>query len=895
MTYHSAEIEIMTSKILTRSRHFFTATFVFALLSNSVFGENETPILQEITVYGVKESLKKAIDLKRESGQLIDAISAEDIGKFPDLNIAESLSRITGVQLTRGTDVTAGDSSGSGAGQQVSIRGIRPDLNRATINGQSLGTTTGGRNFNFQTLSPGLVSRLEVYKTPSASMTEGSLGGTVNMVTHKPLLIGKKRLNLTGKLFDNQLADDTGALFAGLYSNVFLDDTFGVLVSYNFSDNTKRRDRYESFGWENNTTTSPASATPGLVGFAPRDIRHQIRIEQQEIKGGNIALQWLPTENWDLGLNYFFSELENHSFGPQTILQMFESRGGFDGRLAGDTFVTGSVDGTAGTPHRLAYFDRLFTNSIDILILDAEWTSDNTTLSISAGSTQGEQELEPSLFFQVGSSHEMAYDFSDLGLPNIKTTANAAPAATLDTIEYGQGLDFATPSEYDFTALSNAGGGFKDKENFFAIDIDTRLDYSFLTAIKFGAKLRNRSNDTISKVDRTVDRMGLTLANFLSAPFTDYEFGHSGGQPSVLPNIDSALVYQTYGSELFDNVTADDVSRKSSNSFIEESISAAYLQFDFEMGLVRGDVGVRVVKTDQRNEGFAVVDGTDPADAPLIKEGQKYTDVLPSLNVRYDVSDAYLIRLGAAKTMSRSPYRELSIGVRLNEAALTGVAGNPQLEPYRANQFDLSSEWYFEEGGILSAAIFYKDIGSYVISAQIPEVISGNEYAIRTFENGAGAKVKGLEFAIQKNFYQLPGWLSGLGAVFNYTYSDSETDELDNNGGALPLEGLSENSFNAIGFWENKDFSARIAYNYRDEFLVFSRSLAQGLPVYREDFGVIDFSMNYRVPKTRLSFQLEGTNLGDEKTVDYAGVAERLVSQHVSGRRFALGFRYRFY
>jgi TonB-dependent receptor len=390
--------------------------------------------------------------------------------------------------------------------------------------------------------------------------------------------------------------------------------------------------------------------------------------------------------------------------------------------------------------------------------------------------------------------------------------------------------------------------------------------------------------------------MGLNFADFIAAePFTDYAFGHSGGQPSVLPNIDSALVYEAYGSELFDGVTADDVSRKSANSFIEESISAVYLQLDFEAGLARGDFGIRVVNTDQRNEGFSVVDGTEPADAPLIEDGQDYTDYLPSLNVRYDVSDTYVVRAGMSKTMSRSPFRELSIGVRLNEAASTGVAGNPQLEPYRANQFDLSSEWYFEEGGILSAAIFYKDVGSYVISAQVPEIINGNEFAIRTFENGTGATIKGLELAIQKNFDELPGWLSGFGAVFNYTYSDSETDELDNNGNALPLEGLSENSFNAIAVWENDRFSARSAYNYRDEFLVFSRSLAQGLPVYREDFGALDFSMNYSVPKTRLSFQLEGTNLGDEETVDYAGISERLVSQHMSGRRFALGFRYRFY
>ena len=889
------QIKMMGSKVLITSKLCITATVVSVVFSHSIFAQSEEPALQEVVVFGVKESLKKAIDLKRESGQLIDAISAEDIGKFPDLNIAESLARITGVQLSRGSDVSAGDSSGSGAGQQVSIRGIRPDLNRATINGQSLGTTTGGRNFNFQTLSPGLVSRLEVYKTPSASMTEGSLGGTVNMVTHKPLAIGKQRLNITGKMFDNQMADDTGALFAGLYSNVYLDGTFGVLVSYNHSDNTKRRDRYESFGWENNTTTSPASATPGVVGFAPRDIRHQIRIEAQEINGGNVALQWLPTENLELGLNYFFSELENHSYGPQTILQMFESRGGFDGRLAGDTFVTGSVDGAAGNPHRLAYFDRTYVNSIDILVLDAEWTTDDTTISVSVGTTQGEQKLEPSLFFQVGSSHEMAYDFSSTGLPDIKTTANAAPGETLDTIEYGQGLDFATASDYGFTALSNAGGGFKDQEKFFAIDVNTQVYDSFLTAIKFGTKFRDRSNDTISTVDKTIDRMGLNLADFLAEPFTDYAFGHSGGQPSVLPNIDSALVYETYGSDLFDGVTADDVSRKSANSFIEESISAVYLQLDFEAGLARGDFGIRVVNTDQRNEGFSVVDGTDPADAPLIEDGQNYTDYLPSLNIRYDVSDKYVVRAGVSKTMSRSPFRELSIGVRLNEAASTGVAGNPQLEPYRANQYDLSSEWYFEEGGILSAAIFYKDVGSYVISAQVPEIINGNEFAIRTFENGSGATIKGLELAIQKNFDQLPGWLSGFGAVFNYTYSDSETDELDNNGNALPLEGLSENSFNAIGFWENDNFSARIAYNYRDEFLVFSRSLAQGLPVYREDFGALDFSMNYRVPKTRLSFQLEGTNLGDEKTVDYAGISERLVSQHMSGRRFALGFRYRFY
>ena len=139
-------------------------------------------------------------------------------------------------------------------------------------------------------------------------------------------------------------------------------------------------------------------------------------------------------------------------------------------------------------------------------------------------------------------------------------------------------------SDYGFTALSNAGGGFKDKENFFAFDVDKRVDHSFLSAIKLGVKIRDRSNDTISTVDKTIDRMGLNLADFLAEPFTDYAFGHSGGQPSVLPNIDSALVYETYGSDLFDGVTADDVTRKSANSFIEETISAVYLQLDFEMG-----------------------------------------------------------------------------------------------------------------------------------------------------------------------------------------------------------------------------------------------------------------------------------------------------------------------
>ncbi|MEH6549875.1 MAG: TonB-dependent receptor [Pseudomonadales bacterium] len=848
---------------------------------------SEEASLEEILVYGVRSSLEQSLEVKRNADQIVDSITAQDIGKLPDENVSESLSRITGVQLTRGFDESPGDQTGTGQGTQISVRGIRPDMNLATVNGQAMGTTTGGRNFNFNLLSPELTARLDVYKTPAAKMDEGSVGGTVDLVTNMPLTLGKRRASITALYQASELGDLDGNKFSGIYSDVYADGKLGFLITYNQSENTLRRDRYESFGWDTKTIS-------GETGYIPRDIRHNIRFEEQEQKAGNIALQFRPNDQWDIGFNHIAAKLDNHQYGPQSIMQITQQRTLLSGDLQDDTFIaaetaptlTGSGEVNQNDwrrRQRLAWFDRTYETETSTTVLNADWNNDDWRISAVGGYTEGTWHQGPSLFAQFGINAFMSYDYTP-GLP---------------LLESSEGLEFESADFYKPTVMANAEKDIVDEEDFFQLDFTRNFEDSIFKSVDFGIKWRERTNTTVSKNDAASgaerNAAGVTLDDFWVGNITDFELAQEGGHPDWLPRLDTQAIYDVYSDVIGDpSIYSNKITE---NGSIVEEISAAYLQANFSGERYRGNFGVRYVITDQFNTGYAV-DGTNWDEAYEITAARDYDDVLPSLNFLYDLSDDLVLRFGYAKVMARPTLKELAIGTSLNIGARTGSSGNPYLDPYRADSVDLSLEWYFGEGGLVSGAVFYKDVESFVTKSQelidspVPD-ITDEQFLWTTVKNGGGAEVTGLELSYQQNFTMLPGWMDGFGVVLNYTYVDSTSDIKDPDGVELPLPGLSENTANAILFWEKYGVSARVAYNYRDEFVVFSEGLS-GLPVIRDEYAQVDASVVYRVPNTGLSIRLEGTNLTDEETRDYAGAAPRLQAYHVTGTRYKVGLTYRF-
>lgn len=836
--------------------------------------------IEQIEVVGQRSGLIRSIDDKRNAKQVVDVINAEDIGKLPDLNVAESLSRVTGVQVTNGIDVSPGDSSGMGEGASVSVRGIRPDMNKATVNGHSMGTTTGGRSFNFNTLAPELVSRIEVFKTPTADMTEGAIGGAVNLITHSPLEIGKQKLVVSGKYTAHELGDNSGTKFSGLYSNVFADGSLGFLASYYTSDDDKRRDRYEAFGWGPKTFNEQ-------TGFMPEDIRWHIREESQQREGGNFAVEWQPREELNMSVNHIFSSLDTAQNSSQPIMK-FRRAKTIDAATLDDNgnFITATVSDTRGWTgwNKFAHFDRDFNTKTETTFVDAKWSAADWSLSFDAGTTAGDWRQAPSLYTQFQQNTSLSYDFSQGTLPLLST-----PSMTNDEI-------YSDPSLMKLSAVSLADKAISDDEDFAQVDFSYFIDDTFVTSVQFGAKYRNRINATTSLlgVVAPADRAGYTMADFLLNPYTDFEHAVVGGAPENIPKIDTQAILAGPGA-LAGELLPD---RKwTENWSIEEETTAVYALMNFEGEDFSGNFGVRYVETDQDNAGHNA-DGTD---APF---SRSYSDTLPSANITFNLSDDLLLRAGYAKTMARPSMADMNNGAKVNEGAGTIKVGNADLDPFRADQYDLSAEWYFEEGGLLSAAVFYKDIESFVTGTQFDIIVPGEPdpdtgesgdrtWTVTSLDNGKGATITGLELSHQQNYTALPGLLSGLGTLVNYTYSDSDTnfEDADGNNRDLAMPGLSKNTLNAILFYEYENFSSRIAYNYRDKFITFADGLG-GLPIYRDAMSKLDVSFTYKVPKTKLSITLDATNLTDEETHDYAGSKERLVAYQTTGRHFGISFRY---
>lgn len=891
---------------------------------NAQDSASDDDAIDEVVVTGIRASLRQSLDQKRMSDQVAEVITAEDIGKFPDINVAESLQRVTGVTITRGSNISVGDNDGAGEGSEVSVRGTPAGLNKATVNGQTIGTTSsqgGSRAFNYNTIAPELVESLQVYKTPTAKMDEGSLGGTVNLVTRSPLNFKSRQLNVGIKKTDNDLADDGGETFSILYADQFADDTFGLLLSYNQSEDSFRRDSVESFGYRYVSfdpatnriadVGSPAAVTapdPALqYGYMPKDIRQNLRLEERERSNLNAVLQWRPSDSFELKLDYLDTELERQDQSTNHAFRFTDAPGPVDATridsvvVDGDNIVAVTNSQSTNVNHKryfIALFDREFARETEAYSLKAKWDSENWAVTGQFGGSDGKGLQDPSLFATFGAYTPVSYDLRDVRFASV---------------DAGVGTDFADPSLFIHGngGLSRAVRFNEDEEDFAQLDLSRDMGESGITSLQFGVKFRDRTKTQFKAVDpasgaeknATIDPdtgETSTLATYLgSSLFPVNDFSVTGGMPSQWAFPDANLVLQDFS---YDGILGDPTVRPrqdaTANWDVSEEIFSAYVMAEFATSRSRGNFGVRFVDTDQTGNSFSVSGDT----ATPLKDTRSYSEVLPSLNVAFDLTDELILRGGIARVMARPSFEQITLGYNVNEGAGTASRGNPDLDPFLATQFDLALEWYFDEGALLSVAAFYKDVESFVTQNQADEVVPGFETDIdgnpRTFlvtfpDNGKGAEITGWEFAYQQNFTGLPSPFDGFGLIANVTILDSSTALEDPFGKELPLEGLAETSANAVLFYEKGNFSGRVSYTQRDDFLLFTTSLG-GLPIYNKDYTQVDASLSYTFGESGLSATLEGINLNDEPVVTYAGSESRLISYRNFGRRIALGLRYKF-
>lgn len=875
------------------------------LASGALYAQDandEAGILEEVVVTGMRASLEDALATKRNSDQIMDAISAEDIGKFPDENIGEALQRIPGVSLDRE----------AGEGKGISIRGLGAGLSQVTVNGQTMASTEGSREFNYSVLDSSMVAGLEVWKSPIASQVEGSVGGTVNIRTRSPLDYKTTKINASVSGQYEDLTDDWGSKLTGSIITQNDSQTFGFALNANYSDRLSRSDQVIIPGWSQRDEThkdwssrgwDDLAAENGLdYLFYPMDASSRIRTYDRQRYGGDTTFSWRPKDNMEFNLRGFYSALDDFDTNQtaQVRIRDLVIGGGrnvnnydweFDGPVA--VFFDATDANIGGGWRGYRNIATLRKN---------KWTSKGGSLDFDwqLNDTQN-------LYFAIGSNtgtgDKLTYpvvDFRDaVGFSVDLRNDPRFPQSIIN----GGGTD---DSVMDMWTVSVNDQYDEVEKTFAQADFTNDVSWGHIISVRAGVRYNEDTTDH-TQVRHNNNRdgtAGWTLADFAQM---------KGDEPYVVPGFTyrSNTLAPLNGSftqvdfnkvlEVFPRDSRETEVRYNESYLVEEETIAAYLQFDLDGTMFnlpyRGNFGLRYYDTNLTSSGWLDREGTIPG-----KVERSYNDWLPSLNLSLALKENLLLRLGLAKVMARPDQDDLALAGTYNLTEETARVGNPFLDPFEADTFDLSLEWYLNDAGMLQGGFFYKDISSFISNGQIPggvPVDIGNGEVV-WFDatgpiNGDGGKVQGFELAYQQVFSSLPGFWGGFGTQINYTYTDSDVSIPYFEGNLtieMPLEGLSENSANFVLFWENDVFSVRGAYNYRDSFLS-NRSNTQGNPVFTDAYGQLDLSANWNI-NDNFTLSLNGINLNDEARYQYFLYPNRMLAHRASGKRYLVTLRARF-
>jgi len=906
--------------------------------------KGEAVELDKVVVTGIRASLQQSLDTKRNADAIVDVITAEDVGKFPATNVAEAMTIIPGVTIDRAY----------GQGEKVSILGTDPALNRTLLNGQSIASGDWNmsdfptRTFNYSLLAPQIVGKVEVFKSPEARIDEGSIGGTVIISTRKPLDMAENVM-VAGQVsyIRNDRIKETDPQVSGMFGWKNKSENFGVIVSAQLSHESIRRDGVESYGtvtardfrdgqggggsvnnlppdWSRppNPDGSQPTLPPSCVGecvdklnsnldaVGPSAMAAHFFEQERERKTYSVALQFNPVEQLNIELNALKIDADYDHMAQS----MFAHQGNVWNSLKTLTDVTienGLM--TRGThKNGLVIFDlqnrraNIESNTYD---LKADWNDERWFASTHIGRTKAEGGPEQ-VFGEFLARTDYTWDISGApGRPGSLTFHGANPFTNPEMFQMdgGWGADPTLP-----TWNTGWGGNLVekptlDKETYGQIDFGLKLD-SPVYLLRFGYKQRKHETSQIQRgvALAAVAGYGDARASQFSPRRLPGNYLNGFGGYGDLGNrftVDGwALAdYITSGAWLAPWQTMPQVSTFSAAEFvrntwsIEEDTQAAYVQADFSFDRLRGNIGLRYVKTDMTSGAFECNTGNADCIKDLtpdqyasayspVSSKNKYSNTLPNLNLAYDINDEFVLRFSAAKVMSRPNYADVSSYLWLSDQQLTGGGGNPDLKPYRSTNLDLSAEWYFKENAILAGSVFYKDVDDYILMATSYEThynLNQNRddtYKVDRPQNAGTAKIKGYSLAYQHTFG------AGFGLIANYTFSDGEAS------GNRPLPFNSEHQYNISPFFENDNWSARVTYGWRDKYYT---QRSGGRDIWTREYASLDASVAYRV-NDFLSIAVEGMNLLDERYHSYSGVEQLTRGAYLSGRRFMTSLRVQF-
>ncbi|GAC07577.1 TonB-dependent receptor [Paraglaciecola chathamensis] len=918
------------------------ALFNFASPTIAQEGDSANSEVEQIQVVGIRGALISAGSIKRDSSGVVDAITAEDIGKFPDTNLAESLQRIPGVSIDRSNN----------EGNQVTVRGFGPNFNMVTLNGRQMprssSLTSDGipRSFNFRELSSDTVSAIQVTKTARADVDSGGMGATINIETARPFdYDGFKAFGSVKGIIDRSVetGDNITPEVSGVISNTFLDGKVGVLMALSHSERHSHTDRVGTEGWERNRgqNIDTGNIDNGTGSWwAPWTVDLDLMDTERTRQNAQFVLQFEPTDDLIATFDYTIQQFEQKSIMNRQGLWFDNPTGTPDanGTLVNPIEVTDELNFWA--------WQFLEQTEGDSFGINLEWQAtdslnftldfhDSTSKSNPDGINSEHRANLANGAFQLNDEGVMqgvatklvdfTADFSG-DIPSVSVDDSALPGGAYSVSNIIPDLFHTFGYEIDNTIQqARLAGNWVNNSNGPLIEVNFGIQNTEY-------QVDTRQFGTFAFVTTlNIDELGLEFEEVGDALS---EFGDASSIYPFVPRYSAnRFIELAQQQDLFFQVPP------SLDGVTEETLAAfVSADFEFEIGEMPAyvNVGVRYEQTDvtaysvlekvqnlQYNhvEGIQQVFDGNPVAQTLKGD---YNNILPNIDLKLDITDDLVGRFSYGKSITRSELDQLFPSTRIGQIRpgdqATASQGNPNLLPYESDNYDLSAEYYYGEASYASVGYFRKNVDNFIGEVTIlstlddtngnpltdpsvnadpnlcpsdlvpdPNCYNRPDQPIINFEltiptNLATAKVDGWEFNIQHVFGD-----SGFGAIANYTVvnSDAEYDvrKIDGN---RALTGLSD-SANLVGFYEKDDIMVRLAYNWRDKFLLQGGNE----PTFTEEYGQLDANASYQINENFTVF-IEGLNLTNATIRRHGRYAEQLIDAEQYGSRYNVGVRFKF-
>jgi iron complex outermembrane receptor protein len=837
------------------------ACATLALPAAEVLAQAAAPS-QTVVVTGIRRAIETSIAVKRNSDQIVEAISAEDIGKLPDNSIAESLARLPGLTAQRV----------DGRDQVITIRGMAPKFAVTLLNGRQLVSTGDNRSVEYDQFPSELMNGATVYKTPDATLSGQGLAGTVDLGTVKPLDRRGRHLSFNARMETNSNgalvsgSDDKGSRLSFAYIDQFADNTLGVALGYARLNSPRQQKYFKSWWWANSAVWG--GAFTGLENPDPKQHPHVLQgfdtgvVSTDSTRDGAMAVfEYKPNKDFHSQLDLYYSKFDQKARGREFQANLPPSWSG-DGTkpitsgpaysnmsyttLGNDRYVTG------GTLTNVDPYVLMRHNQRKDTVTAIGWNNELTlgawkaVADVSLSKAERDEEV----------AELTASATAKTGFSKFYAETGSGFSKFTPQLNYGSGSVVQLRGIMDWGNLNGApsAGSFSpikvdDEMKALRLSAKRSLAAGFLSSVEGGLHYNNRSKDTVRTQTIFALKNGVSClggrdtcapipTGILQTP-TDLSFS---GNPSLV----SFDFNDAVNSGVYNSGPINQSSAPGRIWGVDEKVTTLFGKagLDFELGVpIRGNFGLQMVRAQQTSTGI-LWDGA----ARNMKSSTSYTDVLPSLNLNAELGSGMYARLGVAKTLARPNLEDMRAGYTASVATSganlgkwSGSGGNPDLEPWRATSYDLSFEKYFAKRSYFAVAGWYKQVATSIYIDTIPNFdftgfpnnsgitpINNNRGTMNTPVNGQGGKIQGLELSTSLEGALVSEALDGFGVQASFSETSSDLPGTANNGRKDPnrkLEGLSGQVWSVAAYYEKNGWQIRAAQRYRSKFVAAVRGV----------------------------------------------------------------------